>query len=168
MLVYTPMKRESPLSLLVGAVPGALPVWMGYAAMSGNLDLAGFALFSVIFFWQLPHFLAIGVYREMEYRNAGYKVMSDGFGPEGAKSMILGSSIPMVLASLWLYQLNLGGVLYLLVTITLGIWFLALCVGGFSAENANKWARKIFLATLVYQTVLFGALAVDVGLQALV
>src|SRR5262249_18441529 len=73
-LVYTPMKRWSIHALLVGAVPGAMPPLLGFAARSGELSLGALALFGVIFLWQIPHFLAIALFREDDYRAAGLKV----------------------------------------------------------------------------------------------
>ena len=73
--VYTPLKRISGAALFVGAVPGALPPLMGWTAVTGQLDTPGLALFAILFFWQVPHFLAIAIYRAADYARAGFKVL---------------------------------------------------------------------------------------------
>lgn len=166
-LVYTPMKQVSPWSLVVGAVPGAMPVVMGYTAASGALDPVVLCLFGVTFFWQLPHFIAIGVYRERDYLEAGHKLFTAKRAPEVAKSLIVGTAVPMVPCAVMLWPLGVGSWVYGAIASLLSLWFIALCVSGFSAENVNKWARRVFLGTLVYQTVLFAALALDVSIRAL-
>lgn len=166
-LVYTPMKRKSALSLVVGAVPGAMPALMGYAACAGAIDAVGLSLFGIVFFWQLPHFLAIGIYREREYTAAGHKVVNQRWGLETARALCVGTAFPLVAVSLMLWPLGVGSWVYGLTAVALGVWFLALCGRGFASERANKWARRVFLGTLVYQTVLFAALALDVALRSL-
>jgi protoheme IX farnesyltransferase len=69
--VYTPMKAHTDVAMLVGAVPGALPPLMGWTAVTGRLDVGGLALFAILFLWQLPHFLAIALFRKAEYQKAG-------------------------------------------------------------------------------------------------
>ena len=165
--VYTPMKQKSPWALFVGAIPGAMPAVMGYTAREGQIDAVAITLFAIVFFWQLPHFLAIGIYRDKEYKNAGHKLFNHVMSEEGVKSMMLGTAVPLVAASLFLYTLGTASIVYAFLAATLGIWFLALCVKGFAAENINKWARRVFFGTLVHQTVLFGVLAADVGLRRL-
>jgi len=166
-LVYTPMKQRSPWALMVGAVPGALPALMGYTAASGQLDMVGLCLFGIVFFWQLPHFLAIGVYRDSEYKNAGHKLFTAGKSDDFAKSIIVATSAPMIACATMLWPLGVGSWVYGATSILLGLWFMALCVSGFSSGNANRWARRVFFGTLAYQTILFGVLGLDVGLRAL-
>lgn len=166
-LVYTPMKQVSPWALVVGSVPGAMPVVMGYTAASGALDPVVLCLFGVTFFWQLPHFLAIGVYRERDYLEAGHKLFTADRPPEVAKALIVGTAVPLVPCAVMLWPLGVGSWVYGAIASLLSVWFIALCVSGFSAENVNKWARRVFLGTLVYQTVLFAALALDVSIRAL-
>jgi protoheme IX farnesyltransferase len=165
--LYTPMKQKSPWALVVGEVPGAMPTLMGYVAVTGGFDVQALTLFAVLFFWQLPHFLAIGVYRDAEYARAGHKLFNHGRSTDAAKTMIVGTAVPLVAAGIMLWPLGVGSVVYGALSVVLGLWFLALTVRGYSLENANRWARRVFLGTLVYQTVLFGGLALDVGMRAL-
>ena len=73
---YTPMKQYSPGALVVGAVPGAMPPLMGWTAATSQLDLAGLTLFAIMFLWQLPHFIAIAIFRNDDYRRAGFKTLA--------------------------------------------------------------------------------------------
>ena len=83
-LVYTPLKKVSPWALELGAIPGAIPPLMGWTAATGTLSLPGWFLFGILFFWQIPHFLAIAIYLEDDYRRGGLKVLSGGGrGPRG-------------------------------------------------------------------------------------
>lgn len=166
-LVYTPMKRTSYWSLVVGAVPGAMPALMGYAAASGRLDAVGLTLFGIVFFWQLPHFLAIGIYREREYVAAGHQLVNAIHGVDVARTLTIATVVPLVAVSLMLWPLGVGSWVYASVATVLGLWFLSLAVRGFVVENANRWARRVFLGSLVHQTVLFAVLGLDVAMRAL-
>lgn len=89
--VYTPMKQVSPMAVLVGAIPGALPPWIGYAAVVPRVDELGFILFLVQFFWQFPHFWAIAWVAYDDYKTAGYKLMpfNDGRSKRSAFQILL-------------------------------------------------------------------------------
>ena len=73
--VYTPMKQQSPAALFVGAIPGAIPPLMGWTAATGRLDAPGLVLFAILFLWQIPHFLAIAIFRADDYERAGFRVL---------------------------------------------------------------------------------------------
>lgn len=75
-LFYTPLKRKSSLALWVGAVPGAMPPLLGWTAATNGVGWPGLILFGIIFFWQIPHFLAIGIFRKDEYARAGFKILT--------------------------------------------------------------------------------------------
>ena len=74
--VYTPLKPRSVAAVYVGAIPGATPIVMGWTASTGRLDLPALALFAILFLWQIPHFIAISLYRREEYRAAGFKILA--------------------------------------------------------------------------------------------
>ncbi len=166
-LVYTPMKQRSAWAVVVGAVPGAMPALLGYAAVTGAVDEVGMVLFGIVFLWQLPHFMAITVYREKEYRKAGYVVAASVLGDDRTRTLIVATALPMVAVSLMLVPLEVAGLMYGAVAALLGVWFIVLCAKGFTQPDTARWARKVFLGSLVYQTVLFGALALDVSVQAM-
>src|SRR5262245_5371775 len=85
---YTPLKRRSTAALLVGAVPGAMPPLLGWTAVTGSLDAPGLALFLTLYVWQLPHFIAISMFRAEDYARAGLKVVPVEPGVGGAKQRI--------------------------------------------------------------------------------
>ena len=166
-LIYTPMKRMSSLALVVGAIPGAMPALLGYTAASNHLDTVGVALFVVAFLWQLPHFIAISIFRQKEYVEAGYPVVPEFMGRPWAKNLTVATSFLVVTSSLWLWVLHVGQGFYLLSCLALGLWFLSVNARGFFSPDVDGWARKVFYASLVYQVLLFVALAIDVMMQRL-
>jgi protoheme IX farnesyltransferase len=160
-VVYTPMKRRSSVSTLVGAVPGALPPLIGWTAATGALDPGGLALFALLFLWQIPHSLAIGIYRGPEYAKAGLQVFPNEHGLPAARRQALLYTTPLVAVPLLLVQLGIGGWATLIAGATLGCWFFALALQGFRHEGEARWARRFFFASLIYLTGLFGALGLD-------
>ncbi|MCP4500141.1 MAG: protoheme IX farnesyltransferase [Deltaproteobacteria bacterium] len=166
LLVYTPMKRVSWWALVVGAIPGALPILMGTAALTGKIEPVGLALAGMLFFWQLPHFIAISIYRESEYTNAGYPVLPLVHGHNIAVAVTFLTTILLVACSFVLLPIGVAGPVYAIAAFLAGGFFLYRAAQGFRTPRINPWARKVFLASLVHQVVLFGALVLDVGLAA--
>jgi heme o synthase len=160
-LVYTPLKQKSPLALPIGAVPGAIPPLLGYAAATGRLDAPGLALFAVLFFWQLPHFLAIALYRKADYARAGIKVLPAVKGDDAARWRIPLYTAALVAATLALYPLGVAGPLYLVLAALLGAAFFAAALFGLRPQSGPRWARGFFFGSMIYLTALFGALALD-------
>lgn len=175
--LYTPMKRRSWLALLVGAVPGAMPPLMGWTAATGELGAPGLVLFGILFLWQIPHFIAISVFREREYVRAGIKVLPAERGEAAARWHAIAWAGALVPVSLLLVPLGIAGTAYLVVTALAGVVFFVMCVMGLrkstlaaSAEDrgaANRWARSVFLASLLYVPAIFAALALDVATGSL-
>lgn len=160
-LLYTPMKRLSTWALVVGAVPGAMPALMGYTAVSGRIDVTGLALFGLAFFWQLPHFIAIGIFRKDEYTRAGFPVIAEVTGETVAILLSVLTTLLIVLNAGLLWWLEVGGIFYACVSTLLGLWFLTIAFLGFVSADTKAWAKKLFMASLVYQGVLFLGLAID-------
>ncbi len=162
---YTPLKRKSPLSLYVGAVPGALPPLMGWATATGQIDAAGLGLFAVLFVWQIPHFIAIAIFRAEDYAGAGFRVISLVRSPRSTRITMVVSSFALVAVTLLLYPLGVAGFIYGAIASALGFGFLAIALRGvgLAAEDpaSKRWARGLFLYSLVYLTALFLALALD-------
>ena len=161
--IYTPMKRLSPQALTVGSVPGAMPPLMGWTAVTGSIDWPGLALFGVLFFWQIPHFIAIAFYRQREYEKAGLKTIPSQYGHVNAHWQNLFWSLLLVSTSLTLMPLGVAGWIYTIIAGSLGLILCILCLKGFRTAQVNQWARRLFLFTLVYLTLLFGALVIDAG-----
>ncbi|MBC7174027.1 MAG: protoheme IX farnesyltransferase, partial [Polyangiaceae bacterium] len=128
--IYTPMKAVTPTALLVGAVPGALPPLMGWTAVTNSLDVPGLVLFAILFLWQIPHFIAISIFRQEDYERAGLKVLPSvqGLGPAKVQTAFYASLLVPV--SLMLFPLHVAGKLYLAVAIVLNIAFVGVSLLG--------------------------------------
>lgn len=160
-VVYTPLKRHSAIALFVGAVPGALPPLMGWTAVTGRLDAPGLALFSILFLWQIPHFLAIATYRAADYARAGFKVLPLAISTRATRATIVLFSIGLVAATIALEPLRVAGLGYLTCAALLGAVFIGWAAAGFRRAAANAWARSLFFYSIVYLTLLFVALVID-------
>jgi heme o synthase len=155
--VYTPLKRVTPHALTVGALPGALPPLIGYAAVEGSIGLPALLLFAILFVWQLPHFLAIAIFREQDYRRAGMKVLSVVAGADVAeRSMKLQT---LLLFALTLLPAVLGVVHpgYLAVVLPAGLAFGALALLGPRSLPRERWARRVFFASMPYLVIVYAA-----------
>jgi protoheme IX farnesyltransferase len=164
--LYTPLKQRTHWSTWIGAVPGAMPVLMGWAAATGTIDLAGLTVFAVLFFWQIPHFHAIALYRQREYEKAGLKTLPSAKGERAARIQIAAFLVVQVAASLALPALGVTGLPYLVVALVLGAGVLLQGVpgalrGGAKPVRDGRWARQVFVASLVYLPVLFVAMVLD-------
>lgn len=161
LLVYTPMKRMSPLSTWVGAIPGALPPVIGWTAAGGALDWAAAALFGVQFLWQMPHFLALAwMYRD-DYALGGYRVVSvtDPSGRVLARQMAATAAL-LLLVSAAPFGLGLAGRAYLATALAAGGAFLWLSLAAARDLNAAT-ARRVFLASLAYLPFVMTALVAN-------
>ncbi len=163
--VYTPLKRRSWLAVLVGAVPGAMPPLIGWSAQTQHLDAAGLALFAILFVWQLPHFVAISIYRLDEYVRAGIRVLPAVHGVAAAKVHLLVYALLLLPVTLALEPLGVTGRRYTVVAAVLGAGFVGGGFAGLSARRGPRWARGMFLYSLVYLTVIFAVLAADARLR---
>ncbi len=158
-LAYTPLKRRSSLSLLVGAVPGAIPPLIGWSALRGTLDGPGLVLFGTMFLWQVPHFLAIATFRRAEYARAGLQVATVVYGERTVRHQIVRYTAAMVLTSLLLVPYGLGGNLYLYTALGLGGLFFGVGAWGLRAGTGERWAKWLFLVSMIYLVGLFVALS---------
>lgn len=162
-LAYTPLKRVTPWALHVGAVPGALPPVIGWAGMGGALDYRAASLFLLLYAWQIPHFLAIAVFRETEYRRAGLAVMPAIRGLRATKNaIVLGSALLLGASAIPAFT-GLGGAVYLVVALVLGMLLVALSVAGLRPEAGRDWARGVFIASLPYLVLVLGTLLANPG-----
>ncbi len=160
-LVYTPLKRITPLNTLVGAVPGALPPVVGYAAAAGQLDARALVLFLILFFWQIPHFLAISWRYREDYARSGMKMLSvtDPGGRSTTHQMVLYTGA-LVVVSLLPHGLHMAGPVYLGAAVCLDILFV---VPAFLAAFL-RWEsamRQTFLVSIVYLPLLLGIMVLD-------
>jgi protoheme IX farnesyltransferase len=159
--VYTPMKRRSSLSTLVGAVPGALPPVIGWVAVTGSLTLPALVLFGIQFFWQMPHFLAIAWMHRDDYARAGIPLLPV-MEPNGRRT---GRQALLYAAALWPVSLmpavvGLAGTPYSLLATALGFTFIAQAAL-FARQRSMITARRLFLMSITYLPLLWAALVVD-------
>ncbi len=150
LFLYTPLKRRTHLSTLVGAVPGALPPVIGWAAASASLDPGAFILFAILFLWQIPHFLAIAwLYRE-DYERGGFPLLPviDREGRLTGRQAVL-HSVALLVVSLAPVAAGLGGAIYLAGAIVLGI-ALTLAALRLAITRSRVAARALFLASVLY------------------
>lgn len=159
-LVYTPMKQRSHVATWIGAVPGAMPALMGWTAVTGRADWGGLAVFGVLFFWQIPHFHAIALYRGKEYERAGLVTLPGARGAATARREIALYSLVQLAVSLTLYPLGVSGLGYLAVAAVGGVAYAALALAGLGHGDA-RWARRLFLASIVYLPIVFATMVVD-------
>jgi heme o synthase len=161
LLLYTPMKRKSPLCLMVGAVPGALPPVIGWVAARGTLDVDAWVLFAILFLWQVPHTLAIAwLYRE-DYAKAGIQFLPV-IEPEGssANRQIISHCAALLAVSLLPTLLGLAGAVYFMVAFVLGIGFLVSGVR-LAMESSLIGARRLLYVSLIYLPILLLMMALD-------
>jgi protoheme IX farnesyltransferase len=159
--VYTPLKRHSAIALFIGAVPGALPPLMGWTAATGRLDAPGLALFAILFLWQIPHFLAIAIYRGADYARAGFKVLPNAITPRATRLTIVLVSVGLVAARILQQPLHVAGPWYLGCAALLGAVFIGWAAAGLRRAAENAGARSLFLNSIVYLTLHFVAIVVD-------
>jgi len=159
--VYTPLKKRSVASVYVGAIPGATPIMMGWTAATGRLDLPAIALFAILFLWQIPHFIAISMYRREEYAAAGFRILPLEYGDRASLWHMLGTSIGLGVATVLPMRFDLGGTWYAITAIALATVALGGTLYGLTPHAGDGWARRYFLTTLIYLPVLLGVLVLD-------
>jgi protoheme IX farnesyltransferase len=148
--IYTPLKRHSTTNTLVGAIPGAIPPVIGWVGAGGQLGWEAWFLFGLLFFWQLPHFIAINWLCREEYESVGYKMWSNG-DLTGRKSGLLSAVFALMLAAWSLMPALLGfaNVLWTIGGPLLALLMMALAIK-FSRDGERTSARRLFLYTLLY------------------
>ena len=161
-LVYTPLKTRTPWAVLVGAVSGAMPVLMGWTAVTNAIDLTGLALFLMLFTWQVPHFLAISLFRKSEYAAAGIRVVPNVHGDATAKLQTVASTAVLVALTLLLVPMGSAGWAYGIGAAALGAWLFVLALRGLAPAAGAAWAKGFFHASLVYFPALMAVLVLDV------
>jgi heme o synthase len=161
LFVYTPLKRRTTWATFVGAFPGAAPVLMGWAAMTGTLSLGAWALYALLFVWQFPHFLAIAwMYRE-DYARAGM-LMLPARDPRGdaAFRQILGYSVALIPVSLFPTLLGMTGSIYLWSVAALGLGFLFFA-WHVSRERTKLSAKMLLHVTVIYLPVVYAVMVAN-------
>jgi len=155
--VYTPLKTRTPLCVFVGAFPGAIPYMLGWVAASGSFGIEPGTLFMLQFFWQFPHFWAIGWMLEDDYKAGGFKMLPTGSANKGTAIQIILYTIWTVMVSL-VPVFGVTGELYMtpysaFIVALLGVWFLYYAVKLYK-ERSNAIAKKLMLVSVSYITLI--------------
>lgn len=161
LFVYTPLKTRTTLSTALGAFPGAMPPLMGWTAARGEIDVAAWVLFAILFLWQFPHFLAIAwMYRE-DYGRAGIRMLPV-VEPDGRVTgqQIIAYASMLVPVSLLPAILGISGRTYLFVALVLSLLFLASSIRA-ALSKSNQHARQLLLASVLYLPLLFGVMVLN-------
>jgi len=160
-VVYTPLKKTTPLSTLVGAVPGALPPLIGWAAAAGSIAGGGLALFAILFVWQLPHSLAIASMYRDDYARGGFRLLPVTH-PNGGMTerQILVHAVALLPVSLLPTIIGVAGPIYFAGALVLGLGLAASAVPVLF-DRTTRAARRVLLVSVVYLPVLLGLLAFD-------
>lgn len=159
--VYTPLKRRTWLATVIGAVPGALPILVGWSAASAPLDARAWTLFGILFLWQMPHFFALAwIYRE-DYRRGGFRMLTarDQTGTRTAAHIVVWVGA-LLAVSLLPSLLGLTGAMYLAGAAALGTAFLALGIA-LAAERSERRAWRLFFGSIAYLPALLLLMVID-------
>jgi heme o synthase len=154
-VVYTPLKRRTSFATVIGAIPGALPPVIGWAAATGTLSRGGWVLFGIVFLWQLPHFLAIAwIYRD-DYARAGFPLLPviepDGRSTGRQALVYTAALLPLSLAPT---IAGMAGAVYFVSALVLTLAFLALTFR-FARTRSMPDARRLFFGSIAYLPVLW-------------
>ena len=162
-LLYTPLKKYTSASTAIGALPGAMPPLMGWTASANEITLGAWILFSIIFLWQFPHFLAIAWMYKEQYAKAGIKMLPV-VEPEGkiTARQIVFFTILLLPVSLAPFFIGLAGLVYLVGASLLWIWFLMASIKTARAKSVEQ-ARKLLLVSVIYLPLLFALMVLNHG-----
>lgn len=151
LLAYTPLKKVTPLATVIGAVPGAIPPLIGWAAVRGSLDPGGWALFLIVFLWQMPHFLAIAVLFRKDYAQAGFRVLpvvEPDLTSTGRQCLLY--ALALVPVSLMPAATGLAGPVYAVGALVLSLAYAGAALALLLAPTDLGRARRLFRLSLAY------------------
>lgn len=148
-VIYGVAKRTTAWSTLIGGVPGALPPVAGYTALTGSLDMAAMTLFLILFFWQIPHFYAISMFRRDDYAKAKLPVWAVRFGLKKTKLHILLSAILFALTVPLLTVFGYTGIVYAVASTGLALYWMYVGIKRYRTDDDIKWARAMFGVSLL-------------------
>lgn len=159
--VYTPLKRVTSLNTVIGAIPGALPPVMGFTAAQNSLSIEALVVFSILFLWQMPHFLAIAIMYQRDYAAAGFKMLPCVDGDQRMTSrMILLYASALLPISLLPSLLGMSGTVYFTAAVLLGLGFFASSISCATTRVRND-ARQLFFVSIAYLPLLLGFMMFD-------
>jgi len=159
--IYTPLKKVSSISVLVGAVPGALPCLIGWAAGNDDLSAGGWALFGLQFFWQFPHFWAIAWIAHKDYLAAGFKLLPSEAGPTKYSAIqAIIYSLLLLPVGVFPYFLGMSGIVSLIIVSLANVLMIAQCVRLYKDMTVQA-ARRVMFSSYIYLPVVLLALLID-------
>ena len=160
-LIYTPSKRISTWNTIIGSIPGALPPVGGWTAATGELAAPAWILFGILFCWQMPHFLAIAIIYAADYEKGGFKMLPNIY-PESKRTsyIILFFTIALLITSLGLYIIKVGGLFYAVGAAVLGVVFLVYALQ-IIFNSTKKNARKLMLVSIIYLPLLLIVILIE-------
>ncbi len=161
-VIYTLwLKRSTTQNIVIGGAAGAIPPLVGWAAVTGDLNLSAFILFGIIFLWTPPHFWALAMMIREDYRKAGVPMLPVVVGDVPTTRQIFWYTLALVPVTLALYPLGTMGLIYLVAASALGIWFIYGAVRLLNRPHDRKESRSLFKLSIVYLMLLFVAMGVD-------
>ena len=158
--VYTPLKSRSYVATLAGAVPGALPMLIGWTAVTDTIDVGGIALFAIGYLWQLPHVLGLAWMLREDYARVGFSLIPRGGGRSIGLQMVV-STVLLIPVSLAPTALGYTGSAYAVGAVVLGLAFAATAIAA-ARSLTDERARRVFLGSLLYHPLLLGLMVLDV------
>ena len=160
-LIYTPSKRITTWNTIIGSIPGALPPVGGWVAATGSLAPPAWILFGILFCWQMPHFLAIAIIYAADYEKGGFKMLPTIY-PESKRTsyVILFFTVALLITSLGLYILKVGGIVYAVGAALLGVAFFMVALKVIIESN-KKNARRLMLASIIYLPLLLIVILIE-------
>jgi protoheme IX farnesyltransferase len=159
--IYTPFKKISPAAVFIGAIPGSMPLLIGWTAATGTIGLGGLVLFAIQFFWQIPHFWSIAWLLNEDYKKGGYNLLP---GTEGKSRMTAMQNIPylvlLIAVSILPYAFGFTGQISLAIALISGLFFLIQGIQ-LATDLSDKSAKKLMFASFIYIPVVFIAFVMD-------
>lgn len=161
LFLYTPLKRLTSLSTVVGGIPGALPPVMGWTAVRNELSIEAWILFAILFFWQMPHFLSLAWMYKRDYARAGFPMLTvlDESGVMTGRQIVLYCAV-LIPATILPAVVGMTGLFSVATSLVLGVLFLGASIM-LLRFRSNLWARRVFFASLLYLPLLFAAMGLD-------
>jgi protoheme IX farnesyltransferase len=159
-LVYTPMKRKSPIAVFIGAVPGAIPPLLGWIAATGNFNTAALLLFAIQFLWQFPHFWAIAWVMDDDYKKAGFNLLPTGKRDKGSAMQTVLYTISLIPVAVMPWVFGVSGWLSLILMLAVTFYFLFQAIQLYR-DCSIESARKLMYGSFFYLPVVQIAMVID-------
>ena len=161
LFLYTPLKRLSPIAILVGAIPGAIPPIMGWTAATGAFSIQAWGLGCILYLWQIPHFMSLATLYRQDYWSGGFRLIPDDPAVEKAtRSIILVFCIALLGISLLTPYIGLGRWLFFAGAAMAGLWMLALAFRFYRTFSLAN-AKALFFSSIIYLPVVLILLLID-------